>query len=445
MSAASLMSIKIENLLIDLHNPRYEPRSSQRDALITISRDQGLKLYNLAEDIVDKGTNPCDIPIVTQAEEPGFYTVLEGNRRIAALKILCSPSLVTSLGFSSSLLKKYTTLIGQTEGTLPTELQCVVLSREDANYWIRLKHTGENEGVGIVTWDGRAKHRFRGSSPALQAVEMVEADNLLDADTRAKLPNIAITNIERILGTPEARRLLGVIVKNDKLELNAPEEEALGRLALVVSDVANRIIRVSKLDTKEQRVEYAREVAGRPLPRPTPLTTSHRPVIIPKTTKRISTDRSTLIPKHFKLRIPQARINRIYDELQRLNIEHYVNSCAVLLRVFVELSVDDYAKRHRLTLKVTPKAKKSIKATSAPRDMTLREKLRTVADNLESRQTCSRQELHGVRTLVSNRNHVLSVDTLNAYVHNEYYTPTATDLKTSWDNIQIFIERLWTT
>ena len=37
MSPASLVPVKLENLLVDLHNPRYEPRSSQRDALTTIS------------------------------------------------------------------------------------------------------------------------------------------------------------------------------------------------------------------------------------------------------------------------------------------------------------------------------------------------------------------------------------------------------------------------
>lgn len=447
MSAASLLPIKIANLLIDLRNPRYEIRSSQHDALATISRDQGLKLYNLAEDIVDKGLNPSDIPIVTPADEPGSYTVLEGNRRIAALKLLSSPSLVASLDLPSSILKKYNSLIDQAKGTLPTELQCVVLSREDANNWIMLKHTGENEGVGIVTWDGRARHRFRGASPALQAVELVEASNLLDDDTRAKLPKIAITNIERILGTPDARRLLGVDVKNDKLILNAPEDNALGRLALVVSDVANRTIRVTDLDAKDQRFAYAQDIAARPLPKPAASAVSHQPSTGSKPTvaTRISPDRSTLIPKHFKLRISQTRINRIYGELQRLNAEHYVNSCAVLLRVFVELSVDDYAQRHRVTLKATPRSKKSSRAASSPRDMTLREKLKTVADHLEARRACSKHELQGIRTLISNRNHVISVDTLNAYVHNKDYNPTATDLKTSWDNIQVFIERLWTT
>ena len=331
------------------------------------------------------------------------------------------------------------------KSALPSELQCVVLSREDANYWIMLKHTGENEGVGVVTWDGRARHRFRGASPALQAIELIEASDLLDDETRARLPKIAITNIERVLGTPEARRLLGVEVRNDRLTLSAPEETALGRLAMVVSDVAHRRVRVSDLDTKNQRVAYAQDVAARPTPLPAKPSSGRSTPAAAATTPpgRISPVRTTLIPKHLKLRIPQARINRIYAELQRLNAEHYVNSCAVLLRVFVELSIDDYAQRHRLSLKLAPKPATRAMAAPKPRDMTLREKLKTVAALLEAKKACTKQELQGVRALISNRNHVLSIDTLNAYVHNKDYNPTPTDLKTSWDNIQVFIERLW--
>lgn len=447
MPPVSVSLIPLENLLVDLHNPRYDPRSSQRDALATIARDQGVKLYNLTEDIVDKGLNPSDLPIVAPADEPGFFIVLEGNRRVAALKLLTSASLLSSLGLAPTLLKKYSALIDRAQGALPSELQCVVLSREDANYWIMLKHTGENEGIGVVTWDGRASHRFRGASPALQAIELVEAGNLLDDETKSKLPKIAITNVERLLGTPDARRLLGVDVKDGRLTLNTPEENALGRLALVVSDVANRRVRVSDLDTKDQRIAYAQDIASRPMPRPMPLAARRRtaPVSAPPIPSRISPQRTTLFPRHLKLRIPQTRINRIYAELQKLNAEHYVNSCAVLFRVFVELSVDDYAQRHRVSLKVTTPPKARPKTAPQPRSMTLREKLRTVAAHLEDRKACTRQELQGVRALISNRDHVLSVDTLNAYVHNKHYSPTPTDLKTTYDNIQVFIERLWTT
>jgi hypothetical protein len=406
----------------------------------------------LAEDIVEKGLNPSELVMVTHSDDPDLFVVLEGNRRVAALKLLSSPSLLSSLGLSSGLLKRYNLLHEREKDALPAHIDCVVLSRQDANYWIMLKHTGENEGVGVVSWDGGARQRFRGSSPALQALELVDSHDYLDEQTKAKLPKIAITNIERILGTPDARKLLGVDVTNDRLILKSPENQAIGRLATVVADVASRRVRVSDLDTKEQRVAYAQQVVSRPLPQPlSPKGMGKRGSTLavpgsqpPHQAVRIAAQRWALIPRHLKLTIQQTRINKIYGELQKLNADQFVNSCAVLLRVFVELSVDDYAQRHRVSLKVSARHRKKGKSQAPLRDMTLREKLKVVADSLEAKGRCSRAELQGVRTLVSKRQHVLSVDTLNAYVHNKEYNPTPSDLRTTWDNIQVFIERLWT-
>src|SRR5262249_12785674 len=150
-------------------------QSSQRDALHVITRQQGLKLCNLAEDIVDKGLNPTELIMVTPADELGIHTVLEGNRRIAALKLLNSPELLRSVGLRSALEERFRGLQqrAKQEGGLPSTIRCAVVARADSTHWIQLKHTGENEGVGIVTWDGMARQRFRGESPALQAVDMV--------------------------------------------------------------------------------------------------------------------------------------------------------------------------------------------------------------------------------------------------------------------------------
>ncbi len=446
MQSGKMKPISIENLLIDLHNPRYDIRNSQREALTTIAHDQGLKLVNLAEDIIDKGLNPSEVVMVTPFDESS-YVVLEGNRRIAALKLISSISLLDSVGLSQRLAKRLKALHDQAKGELPTQINCVVLSREDANYWIQLKHTGENEGVGVVPWDGQARHRFRGNSPALQAVELVDKSNYINDETRKKLPKIAITNIERVLGTPDARKQLGVDVINRKLILKSPEDDALARLAIIVTDIAHGIMKVTHLDTKQQRVNYAADVAGRPLPKPhIPGTGAKSGTSSGATPGRIahkiSPERKALIPRQLRLSIPQTRINRIYHELQSLDVDKFINACAVMFRVFVEMSVDDFAQRRKIPL-LAPVSKKPGIVPPQMREMSLRAKLITISNYLEREKLCNKDELRGVRTLISNTNHVLSVDTLNAYVHNKHYNPTPSELKGNWDNIETFVERLW--
>lgn len=162
MDSQRIQAIALENLLVDLFNPRHVPQSSQRETIATIALEQGVKLANLAEDIADKGLNPSELPLVVETENKGVYTVVEGNRRVAALKLATSPQLLASIGLPKNLAERFKSLQSNINASFPQQVNCAVLSREDANHWILLKHTGENEGIGVVGWDGRARQRFRG-------------------------------------------------------------------------------------------------------------------------------------------------------------------------------------------------------------------------------------------------------------------------------------------
>jgi hypothetical protein len=48
------------------------------------------------------------------------------------------------------------------------------------------------------------------------------------------------------------------------------------------------------------------------------------------------------VPTTCVINIPRPRINDIYRELLKLNVDDFPNACAVSLRVFVELGVDGY-------------------------------------------------------------------------------------------------------
>jgi hypothetical protein len=456
---SKLEIIPIQKLLIDLQNPRYDPRTNQHEAILTIINEQGSKLIALADDIVKQGSlNPSELPMVIPSGDKSTYIVIEGNRRLTALKLMLSPSLLQRLNLADGTTKKYKLLHEKVKDTMSQDIPCSVFqSREEARHWIDLRHTGENGGVGIVPWDGIQTQRFRGSSPSLQAIEAVRNSGYIDEDTHSKLPKIAITNVERVLNTPEAREILGVDIKNNGLIFIEPDEVVIPRLAKIVSDIANKKKRVTQLDSKEQRIDYAREVIENPIQKPKKseptvhdsngVVTSNAGISGPQQ-RALPVNRKTLIPRRLKLRIPIIRLNRIYDELQRLDVGAFSNSCAVLLRVFVELSVDEYAQNHDIsTIKVNP-SRVNAQGESIPeyvKEISLREKLIAVATSMEKEKLCRKDELRGVRTIVNNREHVLSVESLHAYVHNRNYNPLDTDLKITWDNLESFIKRIWST
>jgi hypothetical protein len=144
---------------------------------------------------------------------------------------------------------------------------------------------------------------------------------------------------------------------------------------------------------------------------------------------RRTTDRTRLIPSKSRVRPPVGRANDIYHELRRLEVENYRNAVSILLRVFLEFSVEAYVARRGVT-GVTPADK-------------LSKKLQLVAQHMEHNAVMGRRELLAVRKAATDPNSLFSTTTLNAYVHNSNFYPSAHDLKASWDNLEPFIEKLW--
>ncbi len=68
MPTYKLERIPLTNLRLSLNNYRYPHQTSERNALATLAKEQGLKLVNLAESIAEAGLNPTDLPMVAPEE-----------------------------------------------------------------------------------------------------------------------------------------------------------------------------------------------------------------------------------------------------------------------------------------------------------------------------------------------------------------------------------------
>ena len=104
-----IRTIKLTSLFVNTENYRFEPLSSQKEAIDKMIEDQGDKLYSLVDDIVTNGLSPVDLIIVTPNEDSNKYVVLEGNRRITSLKLLNNPTLIDDK--YSPLRKKFQKLL----------------------------------------------------------------------------------------------------------------------------------------------------------------------------------------------------------------------------------------------------------------------------------------------------------------------------------------------
>ena len=139
--------VKIADLLLNTSNPRFNPVKHQTETIQAMVEDQQGKLSTLAEHIIENGLNPTDIILVRPQGKQ--WLVLEGNRRVTALKLVNEPDLVPSQ--YAKLKRDFQKLNAVLDNSLLENIPCVIINDEAlANEWIRLKHTGENDGAGTV-------------------------------------------------------------------------------------------------------------------------------------------------------------------------------------------------------------------------------------------------------------------------------------------------------
>lgn len=154
-------SLRPSQVRLDPENPRLpDGTSSDREAINRLLDDGAQALINLARDMAQIGrTNPAELPIAVK--EGAKYLILEGNRRFAALKLLKDPELANNETHRKAFRR------AAALGKPPTSVYTLVASsREEADHWIVLRHTGDNNGVGIKRWSAgqTATHRRRANA-----------------------------------------------------------------------------------------------------------------------------------------------------------------------------------------------------------------------------------------------------------------------------------------
>lgn len=434
---ADTLQILVSDLLIDEENPRLsKPNVGQREAQRELAKDQQGKLLKLAQHIVMHGPNLSELPIV-MAFDDRRYVVLEGNRRLAAVRGLENPdSMVGAL--THAVLTGLRKISAQYQDNPIESFNCLVVKdREEARPWIELRHTGENEGAGIVRWDagesGRFRARTRVLEPHLQALEFLENQGLLTPESRKKVPT---ASFKRLFSSPMVREKLGVDVDDKQLRVLGNETKVAKALLHVVHELATGKIKTEHIYKKEQRETYAKNFPKNLVV--TPTAKGGRVVAVKTGTKtkptRVSStlprQRDKLIPSDCALNVTDTRIRRIEAELRHLSLENYTNAVSVLFRVFIELSADAYIAR-------IPLSTNSMAALGT--------KIQDVATDLISRSKLTRDQARPVRRAAVRDSFLApSITLLHGYVHSSHIFPAPSDLRAHWDSLQPFFIAIWT-
>ncbi len=373
----------VTNLRLDPLNPRVPSgRKGEVDqASIVALLIQYYDVYGLAKKIAEKGYFPDEVIIIFRQDEHNRI-VLEGNRRIAALLLLLNPDAAPDQ--ERARFRKLAALVNR---DLIKKVHVVVApSREDATPIIIDKHThtsvrpwtvlmkaaylkdmveatpGDVEAVARrwnMTRSEFDRYLRLGKMYALACALPLPEDVL---DQLLDIENFRYTTtIERLIGTPQIRKMLGL---SDDIEEIEDKETFEKRYTKMIIDICQgRDGGVTKMDSRffdkqDDRIKYAEEIT-REIPESDRKTKSrvaemmtkardmegsgYGQMVLPK--PRSVRTSSSVIPSGVRFRLHNATaLKSLFDEIRRLHVGNHENVSAIALRVLLEKCLKRFLK-----------------------------------------------------------------------------------------------------
>lgn len=377
---------KVSSLLLDVNNPRirYMGENLNQSQVLKLLLDRE-KIYELAKKISEEGFFVGEEPIIYI--ENNKKVVLEGNRRVASLKLLQNPKKYLSTAKSNILIQNII------KNNIPIDdykIKChIAPNRLLANPIIYERHKGE------------AVHKWKTGNQYSFVAEMYEKDGLSiedicevlnetrgnvlkplkaynlffegkeilekEEETYIDVDNFDLTNLERLYGSEEAREFLGVDFDNNNGELiiKLPRGEFEKRIIVAFNELADADRFSREYNTKEELKKFVTKLKQSPnidlsivfneetinktrssenrkdLENEKSKTTSRR-----KKSKR-GFYSNVIIPRDKEIIFDNEKLDTLFTELKTLPFDKKY-SFSVLLRSYLEQSLYFYLENNKL-------------------------------------------------------------------------------------------------
>ncbi len=396
----------------------------------------------LARDIAENGLNPTERLLVV--DDPGGrnYRVLEGNRRVACIRLLGNPALADGTSIAGSIKRVAKT------AEPPTRADCVILDDvEDADHWLLIRHTRGHRGAGVQAWNTLAATRFaqqREGKPHddnlaglafLDAVALGYPDNATLQSLVEAIAEKRLTTVGRLARDQAFRDKFGVSGdKGGPLAFAFPASQLEPVFEHLLNDLATEVT-VTTLKRKDQRETYLRDKVPDPDPKhrlqqavslgdaPTPRSEPASPATPPKPKPKPKRPKPEKPLGTLSLSSLGPRVHDLLDEFQSLSVDRQPNSSGILLRVIVELAVDSYL------MKTRGKANGEFK-----------NRIRRALKDVEPTEQDA--AFQGVRQGLGDGSSIFSITTLHGFVHNADYHPDPATVRAWARNYEAFLQAL---
>lgn len=423
----AIRKLSLSSLIVNRANDRHGELENETAAIAWLFNEREQHMRNLTKDLVETG-EIYEMPLVSP--DKNNFIVFDGNRRVTCLKLLDDPRRAPT----SELQAFFREQKALWKGAFPTEIQCQVeADRDRIDEILYRRHTGTQNGVGQSTWDDRMKSTFvsrtgKGGGPSVadEIEKRLAEGGLLPA--RRKIPR---STLNRLMSAEPFRNRVGFSMKGGRFEFTHDEAKSLAALGRIARDLANRDLVLGDIWDVDGKQDYLDKLADEGvLPTANDFVTKDvkgkggaKPTKTKPSVKASPTVRTTLIPqKDFGLTWPGRlqRHHQIWEELQfHLELKKHPNAISVLLRVLIELSLENYIKEASVVVHENDK---------------LATRLQKVGMHLVAAGKIDTKQLDIINKFKQG-DKLVSADTLNKYVHSPNFAPSPEHLLSMWDSL----------
>lgn len=450
----------ITSLHLDHKNPRLGRESSGKAPreLVQFLFDHD-KAIEVARSITKHGFFANE-PLLAVKEEDRLV-VVEGNRRLAALKALREPGLLEGTPHRQvdrlrrqiddiSALAKVPVVIAPSRRATDRQVaarhaETAILSwtKENRSSFIldKLQEGYTNEQIqdrlGFTAADIQEARQFRAIADMARSVPLEDEVKAKVENPRAKI----FTTVERVFNSKAGRAAL--CVKPDEqhgVKVHASRASFERGYAKLVSDIALGKQTSRSLNTDDQIKGYFDAWDAQDLPKratkaivPADIVekktvASSKAAQKPKKAPKAKPVSKKVVPPSFKLRHGSDRLADLRKELGKINRDDLPNSGALGLRVFLELAMIDYLKRKQLFDPLCKRLKSSNKLRGTQPEMKpLAAEFKRIA-----KAGLSADEFRRVdKALAYDKSAPFNVTDLHGFVHSNDL-PTGRDIEQFW-------------
>lgn len=449
-----LRKLSTDALMLDKKNPRLpEDMINESQTNVLHYLVDNFNVLEIAQNIAQHGYFINETPIV--AKEGKHFIVIEGNRRVCAMKLLRNPDLAPPRKKHTYARLAETIDVAQWE-KMPVyiapsrdEAAPILLARhatEMTSRWLRIMKMRFLAGdvlQGVP--HEKIAHKFSLSIGEVKTAaltilfrEMIRESSVDPKKKDSYLSEkFQTSTLTRYLETKRFSELSGLQLIGATLHFSIPREDFLSVLVYICEEIVKGKLTAHTHEDAEDRGKYLEKILGE-------ITSGRQEqsefTATPKKDSKAKPDRRNPKPKQSPERLITdtrkystglLKLDEMIAEGQKMMVTSYPHAGGLLLRTILDLGI---------TRLYDLNGKLDEAYNSKGRSLGLTERIQTIynrhSDWLPSKAICEKLK----RFAATDSGAFVHIETLNDYAHGYKGKPTKDDLRNFWEQIDIILD-----